>query len=304
MSIARDITVDAFSAGQAPTGAGGYEAVINNAEGSSLVSTSNSISAPNSTEFTINVGQQNWGAQIRNVIGQGASSGTQDFQEGDEIWCRFGIFHPSNWDNTMSAASGSKFFRMRTEVQFAVPRATCTWQLLSNGSAIDAMRTEREGLGAAGQDDVDILDPAFGGFTLNAINFFEFYVRYSRTTNGIVRGWCNNLLAGELTGLETAGDDFVNLWYHREMLLNFYNDGAPQTQSVFVDNYRTRSSRLTPPTNTDASGNLFIGDVEGLGGGGNPIGNVGGGLSRMNPTGRISAGWRRNFRGNIIRIKP
>jgi len=249
----KDLNFDSYTAGQAVTGANGFDSAVNSGSTTSLASTTQSVSSPNSAAFTIAQTAEFWGAEFVFLIGPDGGDGT--LQDGDEFWVQFKVFHPTGWDNDTNGDGGTKFFRYRTETSGEVPQRVATFQL-RGASTITGLRTELEG---QVPDDVDITQAGFGGFALNQWNTFEFYINLSETT-GTIRSWCNHLPAGEVTGINTIGT-LANVKFFRLMLLNFWNNGAPATQTLYIDDFRVANSDTDSPVNTDSNGDIFIGNV-------------------------------------------
>ena len=249
----QDMNFDGFSTGVAPTGVNGFDIAVNSGSTTSLVSDTRSVSGANSAAFTIAQSTEPWGAE--NVYDIGPSGGDSTLVEGYTLWIQFKVFHPTGWDNDTSGDGGTKFFRFRTETTGEVPLSVSTFQL-RGASTITGLRTEREGDTPV---DVDITQAQFGGFALNQWNTFEFQFVASETV-GILRAWCNHLPCGEITGLNTIGT-LSNTRYLRQMLLNFWNNGSPATQTLYIDDFRIASSLVDTPNSTDSAGNTYIGDV-------------------------------------------
>lgn len=252
-----EYTFDSLTNGNTPADGGtdGFQTVVTADAGvtDGVVDNTRSVSGANSCKFTIASGGTSWGSNETYSIGQ-AGAGDDTLVEGQEFWVQFEVFHPTGYDNDTTGDGGTKFFRNRFRNVSEVPVGSITWQL-RGGTTITGLRTEMEGQGL---DDVDITLAGNGGFALNQWNKFEFYTKVSDSGAGVIRAWCNNFPAGEVTGLNIVPDlTLVEVMTFN--FFNFWNNGSPQEQSVWVDNVKKARSTVAIPTNTDSNGNLFIG---------------------------------------------
>jgi hypothetical protein len=144
-----------------------------------------------------------------------------------------------------------KFFRWRTYDPGEVPAASSTIQLWGAGPAPTGLRTEKEG----STPDTRTFDPALGWNDRWVT--FEFYLNLRNDTNGVLRSWVDGVLRGEVTGVNTAGG---TSWLKLHvMLLDFFNNGAPQDQSMWIDEINIAWSGDASPTQQDAAGNFYMG---------------------------------------------
>ena len=253
LTLFREGTFDTLTNGNSAADSGdGFLSVVSSGATTGLVSNTRAQTGANSAAFTIALAGESWGATDGFSIGQ--DGGDSTLTDGQEFWCQFYAFHPTGWDNN-TGDGGCKFFRWRIMTSGEVPQVSTTMQLMG-GTTITGLRTENEGQAF---EDVDITNALYGGFALNQWNKFEFYIRIASGTNGIIRSWCNDLLAGEVINTNTLGNIAtvrdVNLEY-----LNFWNNGSPVQQTMWIDSLKVARSTVDTPTNQDAAGNFFIGD--------------------------------------------
>lgn len=247
-----EYTFDTLTAGAVANDGGtdGFQNSENGNGNTTVVSNTRSVSGANSAQATIiGSGQEPWGADDQFIYGPDGGTGTMN--SGDEIWIQWQVWHPLNYDNDTTGDGGTKFFRMRFENAGEVPLVTTTWQL-RGASTVTGFRTEIEG---SFLDDVDVTQAPWN-WALGQWNKYEHYIRLG-TTDGIVRTWINDQLVTEGLNQNTIGSAVFNRV--RFQYLNFWNNSSPQTQSVWIDNVKHAWSVIDLPTNTDASGNRYIG---------------------------------------------
>ena len=212
----------------------------NSVTGSDLtVTTSESYSGTRSARSLINASDTLWGGNILIPSSQIAV--------GDEVWCRARIKIPTGFDADTGDGT-MKFVRIRTYNSGQVPNHSSTFALRGNTPTPIGVRTEQE-------DSAVFQDTTFT-VPINSWALWEFYVRLSNDNTGILRCWVDGVLRGEVTGVNTAGSGWINLWI---MFYDYFNNGSPQNQSIYTDAIEIATSRVDSPTAEDASGNIFIG---------------------------------------------
>jgi len=258
-TLDREYTFETLTTGLTvdDNGNDGFDDAINSGGTTSLFSEAQANAGSKSAAFTIASAALNWGALDHYFIGP-AGSGDSTLTNGQEFWTQFWAFHPTGWDDSTDTST-CKFFRYRLYDNTQTPvtgTGTVSFGFVNTGTAITGLRTEREG---ETPNDVDITLTANGGFALNQWNKFEFYVKIASGTGGIVRAWCNDKEAGEVTGVNTLGSALTTAETLTLMWLDYWNGGAPATQTMYIDQVKIARSTTDSPTNQDASGNYFIG---------------------------------------------
>jgi len=182
--------------------------------------------------------------------------------EGDELWFRTNVYYPEGWDFSCGGCTeGMKFMRVTTKPATgggvenrldALIKGGTTGGLINvssgaggffanNGPIIDDVRVTIRNLG-----DPVIRDQWYT---------YEVYVKFSSVENeGVFRVWQNENLLFE--DLQTPTLESPTSISNSALLYTFWNNGAPRTQTSYVDDIIITSET---PSNTDAFGNPMIG---------------------------------------------
>lgn len=180
-------------------------------------------------------------------------------REGDEVWFRVYVMYPSGWDFSCGGcAQGMKFMRIHEGQSMGTTEGRMDTLIMGsttggkisvgNEANIDLFWNNNNG-GSGGllNKGTDILRDRWYAF--------EQYVKFSSVAGqGIYRVWQDGKLIFEdkktptlLTHTSVSG--YIYLY-------TYWNNGAPQTQTSYVDDIVITSDT---PSNRDASGNPFIG---------------------------------------------
>lgn len=194
--------------------------------------------------------------------GFGFWGGSFDFptalKEGQEIWFRVYVMYPTGWDFSCGVCSqGMKFMRIHTASSGGSNEGYYSTLIkggLTGGKivvdsevmGVDFWNNNGSGAGLQNRGTAVIRDKWYA---------YEQYVKWSSVPGqGIHRVWQDgNLIFEDLKTAtlrsSTSKSDFIYLY-------TYWNNGAPQTQTSYVDEVVITSD--TPP-NRDAQGNPLIG---------------------------------------------
>lgn len=168
--------------------------------------------------------------------------GASPLGEGSELWYRVWYYFPNGFDFT-SGGAGLKLSRIHTS------SGGYMTLLIRNG-----LKAISEVGGAAfySSQQTKSLGSMVPTGQWHAI---EHYVKlHSQAGKGIYRIWQNGNLIFEDTQNPTLANS--SSVADRLYLFTYWNDGAPKTQSLYVDDWVVTTDR---PGNTDSHGNPFIG---------------------------------------------
>jgi hypothetical protein len=213
----------------------------NSIGGDTTISTTDPYSGTRCAQCHIDSAETLWGGSI--VI-----PGT-DIAVGDEVWVRARMKIPADFD-AVSGDSVLKWLRWRTQNTGQVPNHSSTIALRANTITPLGIRTEQEDSSAV--DDVNCEVP-YGDWETG---LWEFYIHLANDTTGKLGTWLNGEPQGWVDGVNTAGSGWVNLLIK---FFDYWNNGAPSSQSVFVDRIQIATSRVESPANVDSDGHYFIG---------------------------------------------
>jgi hypothetical protein len=167
--------------------------------------------------------------------------------QGDEMWWSCSVFFPTGF-NFSVGGSGLKLMRVQVKSSSNTSQGYHNILLKQNGLSINSALSSstftannpvRSGLG--------------GSIATNKWHTFETYFKFS-TTQGIWRIWKDGKLIfeDEKTFTLINSSDKAT----RGLVFTYWNDGAPASQSAYIDDCIMTSD--TPPK-YDANGNSFIG---------------------------------------------
>ncbi len=210
-----------------------------------LVSTYHAASGNNSWNLTLDSGETgfgDWG---------GIVTFPTTFSKGDEIWSQVKVYWPSG--ESYDASPYLKFLRYRNYTAAGAGTGYADVYIAPSTSS-KYFRWIKEGEGIWS----DFGSSRVAGDTWET---WEYYIRLDDVDedsggSGVVRVWRNCSLILEETSLDTLvnATDYVSKLY----LFTYWNGGAPEDISIYVDDIEIASSD-SPPLNTDAAANAYIG---------------------------------------------
>lgn len=236
----RTATFDTLGTGASGSSAtDGYDSLAAgaSAQGNTpAVSAMRAYSGTKSLRCPIGTGDTGWGFTITVPVA--------DFSDGGEIWTRLRCYMPASFDSTTGDGT-MKFFRYRVMASGGVPIASHSFNIIDTGSRT-GMRTFRSDVNS---DNRSFTVPDDEWAT------WEFYLKI-HSSAGVLRAWCNGALVGETTGDTRGGSAMVstNLDF-----LNYFNNGSPADQEVWIDQVEIALSGVDSPNATDGNGNIYIG---------------------------------------------
>jgi hypothetical protein len=177
-------------------------------------------------------------------------------KEGQEIWFRVYVMYPTGWDFSCGGCTqGMKFMRIHTAssggsnegyMDTLINGDTTGGKIMVGNEALGPIFFSNNGGGTKYRGTAIIRDKWYA---------YEQYLKWSSVPGqGIYRVWQDgNLIFEDLKTAtlrsSTSKSDFIYLY-------TYWNNGAPQTQTSYVDEVVITSD--TPP-NRDAQGNPLIG---------------------------------------------
>lgn len=199
---------------------------------------------------------------LQNEEGFGNWGGAFDFptplREGSEVWFRVYVMYPTGWDFSCGNCSqGMKFMRIHTVspsggnegyMDNLIMGSTTGGRITASSEVNDVAFWNNNG-GAAGLQGLGT------DIARNRWYAYEQYVKWSSVPGqGVYRIWQDGKLIFEDTKTATLRtssslSDFIYLY-------TYWNNGAPRTQTSYVDNIVITSDK---PSNRDANGNPYIG---------------------------------------------
>ena len=183
----------------------------------------------------------------------GAFNFPQNLVEGQEIWYRINVFYPAGWSfNCKGCTEGVKMMRIHTMSASGA----------NEGYHSSHLNDEGNGNGALIFLNSEINHSSFNYGASRRIgnpvqygqwHTYEMYIKFS-ASNGIYRFWQDGELIFEQTNYTTLmSPTSVS---DRIYLYSYWNNGAPQTQTSYVDDIVITSE---VPGRKDANGNAYIG---------------------------------------------
>lgn len=175
--------------------------------------------------------------------------------KGDEIWIRLHTFMPTGFDYNSSAEGNLlKFLRVHTRDATNTNIGYNDWYITPTDNSFASHQFIYEGEQVWSYVTDLSLRPV-----LNTWETYEIYLKLDNVPaasggQARVRFWKNGILildAADRQTLQTAV-----AFAERMHIFTYWNGGSPQTQQMYIDDLIITS---TTPTNTDASGNPFIG---------------------------------------------
>jgi hypothetical protein len=170
------------------------------------------------------------------------------------------VYLPADHDPDTIGSSEVKWFRVYRQTATGEQKGALEFKLSGGG----AYRFGNE-FGT----EFHNVDPPVADRWAPGWNALECYAKFS-TTDGLVRFWRNNSLIYEFP-VVTLPDGADRMWRTQFIaywncamrgqcgLTDAQNDQVPKTQSpIYIDDMIATTSH-SPPVNTDAAGNLFIG---------------------------------------------
>lgn len=174
-----------------------------------------------------------WGA-IRNLPAK--------VKEGEELWFRVATYFPTTFNYT--ANPRLKFLRVHTMSDASANQGYIDLYILPNGKFSydnEILNTVTFDLGAPVQK--------------GKWETYEVYVKFSSVSGqGIFRVWQNGKLIHENKSWQTLRGS--SSYSDRVHIFTYWNGGAPQSQSAFVDDVVITTTR---PSARDSAGNYMIG---------------------------------------------
>jgi len=182
----------------------------------------------------------------------------QPLKDGDELWFRVNVYYPEGWDFTCSGCNqGVKFMRIATRSaagkgegyhSILIRSGTTTGGLIAVDSEV-----QRE-FYKSGKTNADIFDLGTP-IIRDRWYTYEMYIKFSSVAGkGIYRVWQDgNLIFEDLKAatLYSATSESFRIY-----LYTYWNNGAPKTQTSYVDDIVITSE---VPAKKDANGNPYIG---------------------------------------------
>ena len=177
-----------------------------------------------------------------------------DFVQGEELWVSAEVYFPAASDMTAPGEGGwLKFMRHRTENSGGVNQGYMDYYV-DIDSGQPTLRIIKEGVNVWATEDTPTT------ITDDVWHQHEFYAYFDATGegsggDGVSRVWYDGTLEVEYTNATLAdAAHLVKSFYFG----TYWNGASLQDNHIFVRNLKIYSSD-SPPTNTDASGNVFIG---------------------------------------------
>lgn len=182
----------------------------------------------------------------------------QALKEGDEIWFRVNVYYPAGWDFSCGGCSqGVKFMRIHTSSATGsnegyhstlIRSGTTTGGLIAVDSEVNR---EFYDSGKINADIFDLGTPIIR----DQWTTYEMYIKFSSIFNqGIYRVWQDgNLIFEDLISATLFSSTSES---KRIYLYTYWNNGAPKTQTSYVDDIVITSE---VPGKKDADGNPYIG---------------------------------------------
>lgn len=179
----------------------------------------------------------------------------ENLVEGDEIWYRINVFYPVGWSfNCKGCTEGVKLMRIHTKSSSGA----------NEGYHSGHLNDEENGKGALIFLNSEINHSGFNYGVSRRIgnpvqygqwHTYEMYIKFSSVaSNGIYRFWQDGELIFEQTNYTTLRTP--TSVSNKIFLYGYWNEGAPQTQTSYVDDIVITNE---VPGRKDANGNSYIG---------------------------------------------
>jgi len=218
----------------------------------SLIANSPVLNGSQSASCTIDEGSTGggWG---------GSFNYPQVLREGDSVWWRMNYYYPAGFDFSCGCTEGTKHMRIHVSRENA-SNVGYLGNLVMGGSTggyiVCASEVAAAGEFTANNYTSGNYDKFTNGEVIPRDTWMtvEFQVKFGLAGFGEYRCWQDGILILEDLQSRTlsASTDYSDFVY----LLNYWNNGAPRTQTLYVDDIILTSET---PSNTDANGNPYIG---------------------------------------------
>ena len=178
----------------------------------------------------------------------------ENLYKGDEIWFRVNTYFPSGFDyHATGEGLRLKFLRFHT------------LSAEGNNYGYNDIYIDREGSGRAFlyiyEGEAVWKEVADDSYLpkFDVWETYEFYVKFDSKSkddggDAVIRFWKDGVLLKEITDRKTLKDDAA--YSPRTLLFTYWNGGAPQTQSMWVDDIVLTTEQ---PASLDSEGNPYIG---------------------------------------------
>lgn len=235
-------------------GAVGSKVSTFGANGRTVYSTEHVYEGKQSAKMTIRKGEEGYG------LWGGYVAHPKRLRKGDELWLRFRAYFPEGFDHYSYSGGGRlKFLRHDTrngstgrpegyvDIYFDTPKASSAFKFIFEG------QQKWSNIGTKSNDL-----PRLGSWET-----YEYYVKFdsvpkSEGGEATVRFWKNGELIGEINNLKTL--KYSDSYTTRTLLWTYWNGGAPQTQSMWIDDLVLTSDT---PAGRDKHGNPYVGVGQG-----------------------------------------
>ncbi|MCH2535649.1 MAG: polysaccharide lyase [Bdellovibrionales bacterium] len=182
--------------------------------------------------------------------------------QGDKVWIQFYIYIPSSFIIETPTNGSLKFIRIRTQTSGGQNGGYNDLQMMDDNTGSNAVyRYIKEGPGArwtsvAQANQRSMLLPRDRWFKVEVALSFD-NVPTSDGGKSYFRMWVDDNLIWNGLDVNTLSrpDDLATALY----LFTYWNGGAPQDQSLYIDNIIMTSK---VPSNTDNQGHAFIGSPQ------------------------------------------
>ena len=215
------------------------------------ISAEQGASGSNSCKLGINKGEFNWGGGI---------NFPSNLHAGDEVWVRFRIYMPQEFDfNSYSAGNHLKFIRMTERSDVVDGKSDLgriDWLWSPEGSALPYVEgLERDKCST----DCNQYFGAGNGPLRGSWETYEMYVKWDHVAvndggQGRIRAWKNGKLIGDLTDRPTMWIGATRITTF--LLFSYWNGSAPKTQHLYLDDLIVTN---IAPGARDSKGNPYIG---------------------------------------------
>lgn len=204
------------------------------------------------------------GLSCANRINQGSTGGSDwggligfptNLVKGDEIWLRINTYMPAGFNyNSIGEGELLKFLRVHTRTASNPNIGYNDWYITPTNNSFATHQFIYEGEQKWSYVTDMSLRPVVGVWET-----YEMYLKLDDVPaasggEARVRFWKNGQLILDIADRKTLQSPGV--YADRMHLFTYWNGGAPQTQEMYIDDLFITTA---PPSNTDASGNRFIG---------------------------------------------
>jgi hypothetical protein len=234
-----------FENGTIGNKAEGTNDAFHDAAGDSRYADTPALSGSQSSSVTIKIGQTGFG------VWGGGFKFPANLREGDEIWFRVNAYYPTSWSFECGGCTeGMKFMRIHTRAAAGGNQGYVHTFIKENGEGGKIkVSTEVNG------DKFNYPAPVGVPIQRDQWHTFEMYVKFSSVASeGKYRVWQDGNLIYENLNYPTLVSSSSEA--DRIYLYTYWNNGAPQTQTSYVDDIVITNE---VPGRKDANGNSFIG---------------------------------------------